>query len=754
MIKVSIIVPVYNVERYLSKCLDSLINQTYKNIEIICVNDGSLDTSLQILQTYQKKDQRIQIIDQQNQGLSGARNSGIKCASGDYILFVDSDDWIELQTVERCIEQVQSDLDIDVVVFGTKIVMDSETVLDNNLVELLKDYHQVKFAGRYEINNDIILQTPVVAWNKLYKKSILEKYKIFFPEGLLYEDNEFFYKYYLHGKIGYYIQENLYNYLQRSDSIMGQSRQKKSNKIVDRITIFSNVYGYYKYYNAIEKYKRPLSSLFYNSFYCDYTYCSDSARKKVLEFVYEIISKIKIDDFDLDFLEKNFIENIQTKKYHKISFVDHINLLKKIFSIGRDGEYKILRFLGCKFRLYRRKKYRKQIQQKISDNLFSLSKYTDSLNKQIMTDFLGTRVPEQKNLRNIVFKSTNVMGFYYHHSLQDMRQNLKILFSAATVYSNDMEDNQDSVDLFYLWGIKPSAEQSRIIEIAQKLKRPVVMVEDGFLRSACSWVDDKPLKYRVDCAFTVDDLTMYYDARTQSRLEFMLNDKSLVISEEQKNRARRCIDNIIDNYLTKYNHQPIYHPNIGRSNVKKVLVIDQSYGDMSITAGMGCHDTFKEMLDCAINENPDADIIVKTHPDTLSGQKGYYSDVKQSGRIYTQTSGINPISLLQYVDKVYVCTTQFGFEALMCKKEVHVFGMPFYAGWGLTHDRQNCVRRTHQRTLEEVFYIAYIMYSYYIDPRKQAVCEIEDVMDYLLELRAEYFEKFNINYERLDIRNA
>jgi capsular polysaccharide export protein len=92
------------------------------------------------------------------------------------------------------------------------------------------------------------------------------------------------------------------------------------------------------------------------------------------------------------------------------------------------------------------------------------------------------------------------------------------------------------------------------------------------------------------------------------------------------------------------------------------------------------------------------------------------------------------------VDKVYVCSTQFGFEALMCGKEVHVFGMPFYAGWGLTKDRQTCERRTNIRSLEEIFYIAYIMYSYYVNPEKKCRCEIEEAMDYLLNLREEYMK--------------
>ena len=100
---ISIIIPVYNVERYLAQCLDSVINQTYPNLEIICVNDGTTDSSGQILEQYAQKDGRIVVIVQENQGLSGARNTGLKHVHGKYIMFVDSDDWIELETCEDAV---------------------------------------------------------------------------------------------------------------------------------------------------------------------------------------------------------------------------------------------------------------------------------------------------------------------------------------------------------------------------------------------------------------------------------------------------------------------------------------------------------------------------------------------------------------------------------------------------------------------------------------------------------------------------
>ena len=107
--KVSIIVPIYNVEEYLVKCLDSLVNQTLKEIEIICINDGSTDNSLEILKAYAQKDDRITVINKKNSGVSDARNTGLEMANGEYVMFVDSDDYLEIQTCQSIYEKIKKD---------------------------------------------------------------------------------------------------------------------------------------------------------------------------------------------------------------------------------------------------------------------------------------------------------------------------------------------------------------------------------------------------------------------------------------------------------------------------------------------------------------------------------------------------------------------------------------------------------------------------------------------------------------------
>ena len=298
------------------------------------------------------------------------------------------------------------------------------------------------------------------------------------------------------------------------------------------------------------------------------------------------------------------------------------------------------------------------------------------------------------------------------------------------------------------WGSSPVRDQFLCALSAFKFV-PVVRAEDGFLRSADTWCNTQVAQqYTRGISFTFSNDVHYFDATRSSFMERRLEDKKLVLSAEQLVRARRCIDFITKHCLTKYNHQPIYSPSIGSAGHPKVLVVDQSYGDFSIAKGLANENTFREMLQTAIRENPTADIIIKTHPDTLASgsqrKRGYYGGCQQKGNVYTFTTPINPIALLKTCDKVYVCSTQLGFEALLCGKEVHVFGMPFYAGWGLTVDSLTCPRRTTRRSLEEVFYIAYILCSYYVNPETGQRCEIEEAMSYLLKLRKQYFREFGV----------
>ena len=193
-IKVSVIVPVYNVKKYLAKCLDSIIAQTLKDIEIICVNDGSTDGSDKVLEEYKKKDARIQVVNRKNGGLSAARNTGMPYAKGKYIGFVDSDDYIEPTMYELMYynaEHFQSQL---VICAAHKIDDTTGIVFDDDPYYTL-GYFPKELDNRaftHVDTKDFLQDLCVMAWNKLYLRSFLEEKNAKFPDGYIFEDGPFF----------------------------------------------------------------------------------------------------------------------------------------------------------------------------------------------------------------------------------------------------------------------------------------------------------------------------------------------------------------------------------------------------------------------------------------------------------------------------------------------------------------------------------------------------------------------------------
>lgn len=222
---VSIIVPVYNVENYLSKCLDSLINQTYKDIQIICINDGSTDHSSEILQEYAQKDIRIKITDKENGGLFSARHEGLKYVKGDYILFVDSDDYVDKALIEKCINKTQDNPDI--IVFG------AFSVKNNTIKYGGYDYSKIpcKYINKTFNKDDFkkdIFKFPATAWSKMYRTNFIKENNIRFQEIRNGEDQLFFIHCMLSAEKIKVIPENLYFYLKTRKGAITAVNKKNS----------------------------------------------------------------------------------------------------------------------------------------------------------------------------------------------------------------------------------------------------------------------------------------------------------------------------------------------------------------------------------------------------------------------------------------------------------------------------------------------------------------------------------------------
>ena len=213
---ISLIIPVYNVEPYLSSCLDSIINQSYQNLEIILVNDGSTDGSRFLCEQYKQKDSRIILINQKNQGLSSARNTGINSATGKYLSFIDSDDEVKKDYVKKLYSALKkSSANISVCGYN-------ETV--PKLETLSGTAATVRLLTHQE-NLDLL------AWNKLYKKDLFVKNKIFYPVGKVHEDNLTTYKLYSKAEKVAFVPESLYVYRERKGSITKNSQKEAHLKI-------------------------------------------------------------------------------------------------------------------------------------------------------------------------------------------------------------------------------------------------------------------------------------------------------------------------------------------------------------------------------------------------------------------------------------------------------------------------------------------------------------------------------------------
>lgn len=343
----------------------------------------------------------------------------------------------------------------------------------------------------------------------------------------------------------------------------------------------------------------------------------------------------------------------------------------------------------------------------------------------------GTNIDLLKELKKKKYIATACDSYEINESF--INANLKIFLQRY----GDINTN---VDAILIQGIPLDYFNSRLLIYGIERDIPIYFQEESFICTIEPFIHrGKIIQYTLPHSFVLDKGGLYYKADAPSYLETLL-ELGRLLTYDEMSRTKSIIKKVISNKISKYNHQPIFNPDIGNEGKQKILIIDQVDGDKSITYGLADSNTFLEMYDAAIKENPDADIIIKSHPDKI---RGHYGNIELASNVYLMDEPINPISLLEYVDKVYVCTSQMGFEALMCGKEVHVFGMPFYAGWGVTHDRLKCERRTRKRSVEEIFYFAYIEYSHYISYETNSECEIEQCIDELLQLRQEYFKEMN-----------
>ncbi len=321
---VSIIVPVYNVEKYLSDCINSIINQTYKNIEIILIDDGSNDTSPNICDQYEKKDNRIRVIHKQNEGVSIARNVGLKNAIGDWIAFVDSDDWLELNYLEELVAVAKKN-NADVVLCGYNRIIQSKKEIINN-------------SGKVIINNsrEYLINTlnPQTGYGfgpmKLYKKEIIKD--ITFDSSLkVAEDALFNAKIATNISKSCYLEKSLYNYRMNSNSAVKKYDKNYANKYLKSMKT-NKKYLLEKYNADTEIYQNYCNFVAFHILLIAVNFCYNSNNKNQRETLKEVCNY------------PEFKECIMKSNYNNMSITRKITL----FTI----KHKLYCFTGliCKIR--------------------------------------------------------------------------------------------------------------------------------------------------------------------------------------------------------------------------------------------------------------------------------------------------------------------------------------------------------------------------------------------------------------------
>lgn len=209
---ISVVVPAYNVEKYIKACLDSILEQTYPNFEIIVINDGSTDKTKMILKKY-SNEERIRCYSQKNSGLSVARNQGIKMSKGEFICFIDSDDYIAYNYLDKMFAPFMLDSEVDIVVCGY------QEIYQNSIKN--HDLKQKTLTGHNATKNLLINQQDfdVIAWNKLYRKKLFVDHQIFYPIGQIHEDNLTTYKLFSVAQKVSYVKDTLYFYQRKNSQI-------------------------------------------------------------------------------------------------------------------------------------------------------------------------------------------------------------------------------------------------------------------------------------------------------------------------------------------------------------------------------------------------------------------------------------------------------------------------------------------------------------------------------------------------------
>ncbi len=396
--EISVVVPVYNVEKYLKQCLDSILVQTFSNIEIICVNDGSTDNSRKILEEYKNKDSRIKIVDKKNGGLSSARNAGMKVAVGEFISFIDSDDWIEPTMLEKLYESMTTH-NTDITICAVHQFDEQKQKNDDSNKYYTLEYFDESFDNKvfsYEDVRPFIMDVCVMAWNKLYRRSHIDECQAEFPEGLIFEDGPFFFSIFFKTKRVSIVRDFLYNYrINRTGSII----QKAGKKFLDVIDVVELMFNSVKQLENEEEIRK--------------TFC----KKKVEDFIYRFEN-----------LDSKYKSQFAKKLKNKSSLVNEEYFTEDMLKGGFLYNYCLFQGLktGSVFQ-YRKIKYSMKMMYKVMEILYAKD---------------GFFYFKYKNKDFKIKKRPQILDIYYHNDkiyvslLKKIKFNIDFKFSELEKFND------------------------------------------------------------------------------------------------------------------------------------------------------------------------------------------------------------------------------------------------------------------------------------------------------------------------------
>lgn len=333
---ISIIMPVYNAEKYLNRSIESIMNQTYNNIEIILVNDGSTDNSLEICTNYQEKDNRIKLINQENKGVSFARNKGIDEATGDYIMFIDSDDYIEKNMIEDMTSKI-ADNDVDLVISGIKM----NYIKNGQVIKKEKYQLKDKMYTIGEMLNDILIDIDLICicgpCCKLYKTEILKNNKIKFTNEFTMGEDTWYNLDYIDACTGKVVtMSNIYyNYMRENPNSLFTKYYDDYIKITEKV--------YNKFLNLLERKSNSETVDRYEK-----NYIFNLVYANSINFKYDTTHKKKIEDLEYSLKNKVVVNGIKKIKTDGIK--------EKIFAFLIKHKCKYILYLYFKLRISWRNK--------------------------------------------------------------------------------------------------------------------------------------------------------------------------------------------------------------------------------------------------------------------------------------------------------------------------------------------------------------------------------------------------------------